>query len=271
MSFYQNQFKDLEVTKENYLLWITLDNESMANAITDDMIDSLEDLLSFADEDNSVRTIILTGKGKCFCAGGDVKAMESKTGMFAGESDELRRRYRRGIQRIPKTIEAINTPIIAMINGAAIGAGCDLAAMCDLRIASEKAKFGETFSKLGLVPGDGGTFFLSRVLGYAKAMEMYLTGKIYNADEALSMGLVNKVVKVDELKQSTEEMALMIANNAPIAVTMTKSALKMARTADLSSQLELLASYQGIAQRTNDHFEGISALKEKRDGEFLNK
>jgi len=270
MSFYNKQFIDLEVKFENHLLWVTLNNESMSNAITDEMIDSIEALFGYADEDNDVRVIILTGKGKNFCAGGDVKAMQTKSGMFAGESDELRRRYRRGIQRIPKSIESLSTPIIAMVNGAAIGAGCDLAAMCDIRIGSDKAKFGETFSKLGLVPGDGGTFFLNRVLGYAKAMEMYLTGKIYSAKEAMDMGLLNKLVSVDTLLSETESIAKMIASNAPIAVQMTKTALKMARTQDLNSQLELLASYQGIAQRTNDHFEGISSLMEKRKGQFKN-
>jgi len=128
------------------------------NAITIPMIESLVSVLKFADFDRDIRVIVLTGSGKSFCAGGDIKAMEEKSGMFEGESNELRMRYMHGIQQIPKCIEEISTPIIAMVNGAAIGAGCDLSMMCDLRIGSSESKFGETFTKMGLVPGDGGTF-----------------------------------------------------------------------------------------------------------------
>ena len=120
---YSNDFKDLLVSVEEHTLIVTLNNPDQANAISSDMICSLVDVLEYADEDDSIRCILLTGAGKCFCAGGDIKAMESKTGMFAGDSDELRRRYRRGIQRIPRAIEALKTPIVALVNGAAIGAG----------------------------------------------------------------------------------------------------------------------------------------------------
>ena len=140
--------------------------------------------------------------------------------------------------------------------------------MCDLRIASDKSKFAETFSKLSLVPGDGGTFFLQRVIGYTKAMEMFLTGDLYRAHAAKEMGLVNYLVSHDELLDKAQELADKISKNGPVAMSMTKKALKMGRTQDLNSQLELLASFQGIAQRTNDHFEGLDAFNEKRDADF---
>ncbi|ATH08141.1 3-hxdroxyacyl-CoA dehydrogenase [Halobacteriovorax marinus] len=268
---YNKEFSDLLVEKRESVLILTLDNESMANAITDSMIDSIETVLAHADEDDEIRCIILTGAGIFFCAGGDIKAMESKSGMFAGESNELRRRYNRGIQRIPRAIESLKTPIIAMVGGAAIGAGCDLAMMCDLRVSSERAKFAETFSKLSLVPGDGGTFFLQRVVGYTKAMEMFLTGDIYSGEQVKEMGLSNYQVSHDTLLDFTLSLANKIASNAPIALSLTKMALKSGRTSSLNDQLELLSTMQGISQRTADHFEGICAFKEKREAKFTGK
>lgn len=188
--------------------------------------------------------------------------------MFAGESYELKRRYQNGIQRIPLAIEKFDKPLIALVNGAAIGAGCDLACMADIRLASEEARFGETFCKLGLVPGDGGAFFLSRVVGHTKAMEMFLTGDLYNAQAALAMGLVSQVVSVDELLDAGLKLALKIAANAPVALALTKRALKEARTQEIHSHLEMIATYQGIAQRTHDHFEGVAALLQKRPPQF---
>ncbi|MCO4793955.1 MAG: enoyl-CoA hydratase/isomerase family protein [Bacteriovoracaceae bacterium] len=271
MSHYLENTKHLSLELENFILTITLDNPKMRNAITTDMIDSIEAVLKGADRDEKVRVVVLTGAGNSFCAGGDLNAMENKSGMFAGNSAELRENYSTGIQRIPRAIEAFQKPIIGMINGAAIGAGCDLASMCDLRVGTTNSKFGETFSKLGLVPGDGGPYFLTRVVGYAKAMELYLTGDLINGDEALRIGLLNHLVNDDELESKTKELALKIAQNAPIAIQMTKQSLKSVRLADLNSHLDLMATYQGIAQRTDDHFEGIKAFKEKRSPKFEGK
>ncbi len=259
---------DLLVEKENHLLWITLNRPDFSNAFSDGMISSLCRLLREADWDDEIRVIIICGAGNCFCAGGDVKAMEEKTGMFAGDPEELRRRYQKGIQQIPMTIEALHTPLIAMVNGPAIGAGCDLACMCDIRVGCRRSRFGETFAKLALVPGDGGTFFLQRVIGYAKAMELSLTGRLVQAEEALSMGLLNNISGENELREKTRDLALSIAANSPVAVSMIKKAIRQARTAEISGHLDLLAAFQGITQRTGDHFEGVRALKEKRQPFF---
>ncbi len=261
-------YTDLLVEKDESLLWVTLNRPQYSNAFSDEMIASLCRLLREADWDDDIRVIILTGAGKAFCAGGDVKAMEEKTGMFAGDPEGLRRRYTKGIQQIPLTIEALHTPLIAMVNGAAIGAGCDLACMCDIRLGCKYSKFGETFAKLALVPGDGGTFFLQRVIGYAKAMELSLTGRIVQADEALELGLLNNLVDEEQLKEETQKLALSIATNSPVAVSMIKKAIRQARTAEISGHLDLLAAFQGITQRTEDHFEGVRALKEKRQPRF---
>lgn len=270
MNFYQENHKQLKLEiKNNHQLWVTLDNEQQSNAITYEMIDSLVKVLKFADFDSNIRVIILTGKGKNFCSGGDIKAMEQKTGMFQGESDELRKRYMHGIQQIPKALEEISTPMIAMVNGAAIGAGCDLSMMCDLRVGSERTKFGETFTKMGLVPGDGGTFFLSRVLGFSKAMQMFLTAEIFEGQRALDFGLLNFLYNEGDLVLETEKLANIICSLSPVAQSMTKKAMKLSYLHDLHSSLDMLASFQGIAQRTGDHFEAIAAFNEKRAPNFL--
>ena len=174
-------FTKIKVELSESILAVTLFRPDSANAFDIEMIGELVGLLEWADHDESVRVITFTGEGRHFCAGGDIKAMKEKREMFAGESDELRRRYQSGIQRIPLIMEKLQKPTIAIVNGAAIGAGCDFAAMADIRIGSEKSKMGETFNKLALVPGDGGTYFLPRVVGFTKATEMFLTGKIYTA------------------------------------------------------------------------------------------
>lgn len=268
MSYYLKHFDDLLVEQRTQSLWITLNRPEASNAYSTSMVNALVEVIKHADIDNSIRVIVITGAGKNFCAGGDVKAMRGKTGMFAGESNELREAYQAGIQQIPLTISQIKTPIIAMVNGAAVGAGCDLAAMCDLRIASESALFAETFAKVGLVPGDGGAFFLTRLVGYAKAMEMFLTCRNYSATEALKMGLVNEVVLPDQLMKRTSEVVEEIINLPPIAVQMTKKAIIHAHQNDLISHLELMAAYQGITQRSSDHFKALDGMIEKKKQTF---
>ncbi len=268
MSFYLKHFDDLLVEFSNQTLWVTLNRPESSNAYSTSMVNALVEVLKHADVDNQVRAIVLTGAGKNFCAGGDVKAMQGKSGMFAGESNELRETYQSGIQQIPLTISQLKTPLIAMINGAAVGAGCDLAAMCDLRIASSESSFAETFAKVGLVPGDGGAFFLVRLIGYGKAMEMFLTCKTVTALEAKEIGLVNQVVLPTELKQKTIEMVERIISLPPIALQMTKKALSHAYQHELSSHLELMAAYQGITQRSSDHFKALEGMLQKKKPTF---
>jgi enoyl-CoA hydratase/carnithine racemase len=268
MSFYLKHFDDLLVEKKNHALWITLNRPEASNAYSTNMVKALVEVLKFADIDNEIRVMIITGAGKNFCAGGDIKAMRGKTGMFAGESNELRETYQSGIQQIPITVSQLKTPLVAMVNGAAVGAGCDLAAMCDLRVASEDASFAETFAKVGLVPGDGGAFFLTRLIGFGKAMEMFLTCKSVSAEEALKIGLVNQVVLRDELRSKTQELADQLASLPPIALQMTKKAVLHAYQNDVNSHLELMAAYQGITQRSSDHFRALDGMIEKKKPTF---
>lgn len=272
MDFYQKTFSDLEVSfKKNqpHVLWATLNNPDQRNAITTSMIDSLVEVLNFANFDRNIRAVVLTGKGKHFCAGGDIKAMEEKNGMFAGNSSELAARYQAGIQRIPQTIENLSVPIIALVQGAAIGAGCDLAMMCDLRVGTHTTQFGETFTRMGLVPGDGGTFFLQRVVGYAKAMEMFLTNKMLEGKRAQEYGLLNFYFDEDKIQDGIIQLLEDITSKSPVAQRLTKKAMKVSYLHDLQTSLEMLAAFQGISQRTSDHFEALKSFREKRSPHFL--
>lgn len=268
MTFYLQNFKDLLVEKINQTLWITLNRPEASNAYSSEMVRALVEVLKHADLDNEIRVMVITGAGKNFCAGGDIKAMRGKTGMFAGESNQLRETYQGGIQQIPLTISQLKTPLIAMVNGAAVGAGCDLAAMCDMRIASTEASFAETFAKVGLVPGDGGAFFLTRLIGFGKAMEMFLSCKTISAEEGLKIGLVNEVVLPENLKNKTKELVDRLAALPPIALQMTKKAVIHAYQNDLNSHLELMAAYQGITQRSSDHFRALDGMIEKKKPTF---
>ena len=268
MSFYLNQFTDLLVETKQHAVWITLNRPEASNAYSSEMVKGLVEVLRHADQDTNIRVIVLTGAGKNFCAGGDLKAMKNKSGMFAGESNELREAYQAGIQQIPLTFSQLKTPVVAMVNGAAVGAGCDLAAMCDLRVASTTAVFAETFAKVGLVPGDGGAFFLTRLIGFGKAMEMFLTCKSISAIEAQGIGLVNQVVLPDELKMKTEELVETLSSLPPIALQMTKKAVIHAYQNDINSHLDLMAAYQGITQRSSDHFAALDEILDKKKSTF---
>lgn len=271
MSFYSQIFTHLKVSRADSILWLALDNPEQSNAISLEMIESLTSVLRQADTDARIRAVVLHGQGSAFCAGGDVKAMSARSGMFAGESNELRLRYIHGIQRIPRVIEEFSKPLIAMVNGAAIGAGCDLAMMCDIRIGCGVSRFGETFVKLGLVPGDGGAFFLQRIVGYSKAMQMSLTGDLVSGQQAFEWGLLNYFVSEADLVSETQILAHRIAENPPVAVQMTKKAIKLAQRSDLNTILEISAAYQGITQRTEDHFTALQAMVAKTPGVFQGK
>ena len=262
------QLPDLQRAREGAVLLLTLDRPDARNAYSEAMVDSLVRALDDADRDDEVRCVILTGAGAAFSAGGDLKRMLQQEGMFAGGPVDLRRRYVDGIQRIPRRLALLEKPIIAAINGPAIGAGLDLACMCDLRLAARGAQLGSTFVKVGLVPGDGGAYFLARTLGFPRALELMLTGRLVDADEAERIGLVHRVVEPAELLPAARALALQIAANAPLAVRLTKRAAYRSHEADLEQALELAATYQGVVQNTADHREAVRAMLERRPPVF---
>ena len=233
---------------------IKLNNLSKKNALDNETIKELIYHLDSFERDESVRVILLGSEGSVFCAGGDVKAMRSKTEMFSGDGVQLQKNYEWGIQEIPRQIERMSTPIIAVVNGGAIGAGVDLACMCDLRIGSNHSFFSESFAFLALVPGDGGTLFLPRVVGYTRAMEMFLTGDKYDAQASLDMGLLNYLVPETDLWSQAEGVAKRILKNSYQAIRFTKKSLKSSwRHRDLEATLDQLSAFQGLTQYSEEH------------------
>jgi enoyl-CoA hydratase/carnithine racemase len=259
---------DLRYEVSDRIATITLDREDARNAYSDGMIDSLVRALDAAETDDEVRVVIITGAGSTFSGGGDVKLMRDREGMFAGDPVRLRNEYLRGIHRIPRRLARFEKPIIAAINGPAIGAGLDLACMCDIRIAANGARFGSTFVKIGLIPGDGGAYLLARVIGFARALDLVLTGRMVDTMEAERIGLVNEIAIDVDVLTLARKRAGKIAENAPLAVRLAKSATYQSWDLNLDAALNLAATYQAIVQNTPDHDEGLAALLEGRRAEF---
>lgn len=257
-------YTDLTYEVSDHIATITLDREESRNAYTDGMIDSLVRALDAAEVDDDVRCVIITGAGATFSAGGDVKLMRERAGMFEGDEVRLRNQYLRGIQRIPRRMARFEKPVIAAINGPAVGAGLDLACMCDIRIAIAGARFGSTFVKIGLIPGDGGAYLLSRVVGFAHALDLILSGRLIDTIEAERLGLVTEVVTEGDVLDHARRRATKIAENAPLAVRLAKSAVYQSWDLGLDAALNLAATYQAVVQNTEDHDEGVLAFLEGR-------
>lgn len=252
-------------SRDGAILTVTLNLPDQRNPISDNgLIDALLAALDEAERDISVRCIILTGAGSAFSAGGDLKAMKEGRGLRADLPAQTRRNYRAGIQRLPLAFHAMEVPVIAAINGPAIGAGLDLACMCDIRIAAGSARFAESFVKLGIVPGDGGAWLLPRIIGLSRATELTLTGEMFDAAHALEIGLVSRVVADVELLKAARAIADKIAANPPHAVRMTKRLLRQGQDTSLANLLEMSAAMQSLAHATRDNDEAIDAFIEKR-------
>jgi 1,4-dihydroxy-2-naphthoyl-CoA synthase len=221
--------------------------------------------------DLDIRCVILTGAGRAFSAGGDVKAMKAREGAFSGNGPTIREGYRNNIHRVVRSIYGLEVPSIAAVNGAAIGLGCDVACMTDIRIASADAKFGVTFLKLGLIPGDGGAWLLPRTIGMSRASELLFTGDVISAQQACEWGLVSQVVEGDVLMTAAIAMAEKIAKQPPHALRLAKSLLKHGQTTSYDTLMEMSAASQAIIHLTEDHMEGVNALLEKRPAAFTGK
>lgn len=239
---------------------ITLNRPDARNAYSEAMVSELLEALDDADANEAVRAVVVTGAGSVFSAGGDLKAMRDRTGMFAGDPAELRNQYRKGLQQITRRFDAFEKPVVVAVNGAAIGAGLDLALMADLRIASNDATFGSTFAKVGLIPGDGGAYLLTRVVGFARALDLVLTARIIGAPEALSMGLVTELAPKEEVVARAVERAEQIASLPPKAVQAAKACLYRSVDQDLETALQLTAALQATVQHTDDHVEAVQDL-----------
>lgn len=258
------------VQRDGHVETWTINLPGERNPISGDaVVDALVACVDSVNADYDVRAVILTGAGSAFSAGGNVKAMAEGVGLFGGAPYQQRDGYRRGIQRIPRALYHCDVPLVAAVNGPAVGAGCDLALMCDLRIASETAFFAESFVKLGIIPGDGGAWLLPRAIGAARAAEMALTGDRVDAVTALEWGLVSRVVPPEQLLDAARALADRVAVNPPHAVRMAKKLLREAQHQSLDSILELSAAMQALAHHTTDHREAIGAFMDKRHGAFV--
>lgn len=254
---------------EDGIVVLTLNRPETRNPITDaETIAAILAALDRLDNDPEARVAILTGAGKGFSSGGNINEMRPGGNLNAGSPIKSRRNYKIGVQRLPLAFAALEVPVIAAVNGAAIGAGLDLTCMCDLRIAAESAKFAESFVKLGLISGDGGAWLLPRVIGFSKAAEMALTGDMIDAREALECGLVSKVVPDAELMDAARALAARIAANPTHAVRMTKRMLWEGQRVDLASLLEMAAPMQALSHTTADHAEAVEAFLAKRQPKF---
>ncbi len=241
---------------------LTLNRPEARNALSLAMRQELSGALDELEGDSRVRAIILTGAGGNFCAGGDVKSMARRHTAAEGQARvELLNRFVMRLFHFPK-------PTVAMVDGFAVGAGCNIALGCDLVIASDRARFGEVFARIGLVPDGGGTWLLPRLVGLAKAKELVFSAEIIEAAEALRIGLVNRVVPAAELEATTRALAGRIAAGPPAVITLAKSLLNRAATLDLATALDFEALAQGQAITSEDHAEGVRAFLEKRDPNF---
>lgn len=218
--------------------------------------------------DRTIRCVILTGAGKAFSAGGNLKAMRERSGAFAGAAVHIRERYRGGIHRLVKAVWGIEVPVIAAVNGPAIGLGNDVACLADMRIAADTAIFGATFLKVGLVPGDGGAWILPRTIGMARAAELFFTGDTIDAATALDWGLISKVVPGAALMDEARALAARICRQPPDVLRMTKRLMREGQGTSFDTIMEMSASMQSIAHLTADHAEAVAAFFEKRTPEF---
>lgn len=255
----------LKYEKDGRVVVLTINRPEIRNSVSaPDMIDAIEKAADRLTRDHEVSCAIITGAGTAFSSGGNVKEMAERAPKMQEYPAGTRHWYREGIQRIPMALDRVEVPLIAAVNGHAIGAGCDLAMMCDIRIASSEAQFAESFVNLGIIPGDGGSWYLPRIVGRSRAFELAFTGDMIDADEALKLGLVSHVVSSDELMPTARKMAERISRKPPEALRMTKRLLKESEFQRLDTALEMAASMQALAQATKDHAEAATAFAEKR-------
>lgn len=260
----------LEQTRDGAIVTLRMNRPETRNALTEpSQMAEFVDACEAIGADLSIKVVILTGAGSAFCAGGNVKDMRDRSGIFAGSPYELRQAYRSGIQRIPLALYNLEATVIAAVNGPAIGAGLDLACMCDIRIAAQTATFAESFVKLGIVPGDGGAWLLPRIVGIPKATELALTGDMIGADEALRWNLVTKVVPPEALEAEARALAERVAANPAHSLRLTKRLLREGQHMRLDSLLEMSAAFQALAHHTDDHHEAVNAFLERRPAQYL--
>ncbi|RHT55884.1 enoyl-CoA hydratase [Clostridium sp. AM29-11AC] len=260
---------DLIYEVKGHLARITMNRPEHLNCFSEEMIHLWTRALEDVRDREDIYAVLLSGNGKAFCAGGDVKAMAAGDGFFESHDDisstALARKNSlwKGIQRIPLILEEIDKPVVAKIHGAAVGAGLDMALMCDVRIASESATMSESYFNAGIVPGDGGAYFLPRIIGRDKALDMFWTTKVLKGAEAERIGLVTHVVPDDELDDYVEAYMQKLLEAPQTAMRLTKRAIYQSEQITLRSSLDMVSSFMGIVTELDDYRTRTSALVEK--------
>ena len=255
------ELADAILTVENRVAVLTMNRHDLRNALTGSQL--TEDIVTTAKWVNTasdVSVLVITGAGSTFSAGGNIHDMAGRKGDFAGDVAECSERYRRGIQRIPLALQEVEVPVIAAVNGAAIGAGFDLANMADIRIASSRARFGETFLNLGIIPGDGGAWLMQRLIGYQRAFELTMTGRVIDAEEALKLGVVMEVTEPEQLMPRVLKLAGQMAQQPPKAIRLTKRLMKSAQKMELKEFLDLCACFQGMCHNEPEHLDAVKKM-----------
>lgn len=259
------ELKNIILEKEEHLAIVTINRPKALNALNSDTLKDLDAVLEDLEQDSNIYSVILTGSGeKAFVAGADISEMKDL-------SEEEGKNFGLLGNKVFRRLEKLDKPVIAAISGFALGGGCELAMACDIRIASEKAKFAQPEAGLGITPGFGGTQRLPRLVGEGKAKELIYTCAIIKADEALRIGLVNKVVPLENLMEEARAMANTIMSNAPIAVKLCKDAINRGMQVDMDSAIEIEAEDFGKCFASEDQKEGMTAFIEKRAKNFSNK
>lgn len=255
------KYNEIELSLSSGIAILTLNRPDIRNAVTGpDMIREIEAACTWINNEQSVKVLVLTAADPSFSAGGNIKDMLNKRGMFSGGPADIMDNYRKQVQRIPRAVYNLEVPSIAAVNGPAVGAGCDLALMCDMRIASENACFAESFLNVGLIPGDGGAYFLPRLVGQARAAEMTFTGETVSASEAAGIGLVNRTVQHCDLLPAATELAGKIAAKPAAALRMSKRLLRVSQHSTMEEVLELSAAYQALCHSTQEHIDALQSI-----------
>lgn len=256
---------------------LTLNRPQARNAFSLEMIRIWTEALQEVRDNDEIRVLLLTGNGKSFCAGGDVKSMKNGQGFvdlndqdtdFVSTGIKRKNSLWKYIQRIPLLMQEIDKPTIAVINGDAIGAGLDMALQCDLRFASDQARFGEGYIKVGIVPGDGGGYYLPRIIGVDKALEMLWTGDIIDAQEAKEIGLITRICAHEQLQEDAHKFATRLAHGPQEAMRLTKRTVYQGLDTDLKTSLDNVSSFMALVTEHPDFHEGIQAIIEKRKPKF---
>ena len=244
---------------------LTLNRPDKLNAFNAAMLDQWVAALERSQADPAVRAIVVTGAGRAFCSGGDVDEMGRSE---ANTPLRIKQRLQQGVQRIPHLLSRMDKPVIVALNGVATGAGLDLALMADIRFMAASARVGETYAKVGLVPGAGGAWFLPRLVGVAKALELFWSAELLDAQEALRIGLVNRVCADEELLPQALAFARQVAQMPPLSIELIKRAVYQSTHADLATSLDLVSSHMTVVRNSRDHAEAIAALRERRKGHY---